>query len=407
MITLLYVMDSLRRDFLGAYGDRGAMTPHLDAFAATATRYTNAYALAPWSKASGAAMMTGELPRALQMRNLMDKLPSEVPTLAEQLQGQGVATAAITANPFISHDFGLLRGFAKTVEAFRPGVLPHEQFLFHKNHFQRLAETLSIDPAALVLARSESLHRAAVEYLAPKTFLLLWSMDTHAPFFVRGERSYFGNPLDRVIPAADAEWLTHGITVRDMIALYRDMIAYNDGTFGALVAEIQQRGLWDEALIIVTGDHGEAFGEHGLMGHTNGLWEEQIAVPLLVKYPHQQRTTVVPDLIGLNAIFSMVQGEPLTHTDALYLENPDGWALRQGPYKTITARDDSPALLFNLETDPQERAPLRDNIILQEMTARAMTLRATADATAQTWEKTEPPTLDAKLIERLRGLGYL
>ncbi len=406
MLTLLYVMDSLRRDFLGAYGDRGAMTPTLDAFAATATRYTNAYALAPWSKASGAAMFTGELPRALRMRNLLDKLPTEIPTLAEQLQTQGIATAAISANPFISHDFGLLRGFERTVEAFRPGVLPQEQFLFHKNHFQRLADTLSIDPAALVLSRSESLHRAAREYLAPDTFLLIWSMDTHAPFFVRGDRSYFGNPPDRVIPAADAEWLTHGMTVRDMVALYRDMVAYNDAAFGALIGEIQQRGLWDEALIIVTGDHGEAFGEHGLMGHTNGLWEEQIAVPLLIKYPRQLTGTVVNDLIGLDAIAGLVKGETLTHSTSLYLENPEGWALRQGAYKAIALKDDGPALLFNLETDPGERVPLRDTLLLQEMTASAMTLRATADARAKQWEPAEPPALDARLLERLRGLGY-
>lgn len=400
-------MDSLRRDFLGSYGDKGAMTPYLDAFAATATRYTNAYALAPWSKASGAAMFTGELPRALRMRNLPDKLPATVPTFAEQLQRQGVTTAAITANPFISHDFGLLRGFQHTVETFRPGVLPQEQFLFHKNHFQRLAETLSVDPAALVLARSESLHRVALEYLTPNTFLLLWSMDTHAPFFVRGEHSHFGNPLERVIPAADAEWLTHGITVRDIVALYRDMIAYNDATFGALMAQLRQRGLWDEALIIVTGDHGEAFGEHGLMGHTNGLWEEQIAVPLLIKYPHQQTATSVNDLIGLNAIFSLVQGESITHPNALYLENPEGWALRQGAYKAIAPKDDAPALLFNLETDPAERTPLRDINLLQELTAHAMTLRATADATAAQWGQAETPIFDVKLIERLRGLGYL
>lgn len=407
MLTLLYVMDSLRRDFLGSYGDMGAMTPHLDTFAATATRYTTAYALAPWSKASGAAMFTGELPRALRMRSLLDKLPSNVLTLAEHLQTQGITTTAITANPFISHDFGLLRGYERTVEAFRPGVLPQEQFLFHKNHFQRLAESLSIDPAALVLARSESLHHAALEHLAPHSFLLIWSMDTHAPFFVRGAHSYFGNPLDRVIPAADAEWLTRGITVRDMIALYRDMIAYNDATFGGLMEQIRQRGLWDEALIIVTGDHGEAFGEHGLMGHTNGLWEEQIAVPLLVKYPHQQTGTIVNDLIGLNAIFSLVQGKPITHPDALYLENPEGWALRQGVYKVIAPKDDTPSLLFNLETDPAERTPLRDTLLLQEMTTYAMTLRATADATATQWGQAETPILDGKLIERLRGLGYL
>lgn len=407
MLILLYVMDSLRRDFLGCYGDTGAMTPHLDAFASTATRYTKSYALAPWSKASGAAIFTGELPRALKMRNLLDALPPGVPTVAEQLQAQGVRTVAVSANPFISHDFGMLRGFDKRIEAFRPDILPQEQFRFHQNHFQRVAESLSVDPAALVLARSESLHRVAVDALAPKTFLLIWSMDTHAPFFVRGEKSYFGNPLERMIPAADTEWLTNGITVRDMIALYRDMIAYNDGTFGALMGEMKERGVWEEALIIVTGDHGEAFGEHGLMGHTNGLWEEQLAVPLLVKYPYQNEGVVENGLIGLHSIPAMLKGESVTPSDALYLENPDGWAVRTGPYKAIAAKDDAPLMLFNLESDPAERLPLRDGLLLQEMRDTAIRVRTAADAKATQWERVEPPMLDAKMIERLRGLGYL
>jgi arylsulfatase A-like enzyme len=407
MLTLLYVMDSLRPDFLGCYGDRGAMTPHLDAFAATATRYTNAYALAPWSKASGAAMFTGELPRALKMRKLTDKLPADVPTVAEQMQIEGNATVAITANPFISHDFGLLRGFDTSIEAFRPDTFPQEQFRFHHNHFLRVAESLSIDPAALVLARSEVLHHAASAYLAPDTFLMVWSMDTHAPFFVRGDRSYFGNPLDRVIPAADAEWLTDGVTVRDMVSLYQDMIAYNDDTFGALMVQIRERGLWEEALIVVTGDHGEAFGEHGLLGHTNGLWEEQVKVPLLIKFPHQATGLVENRLIGLDSIFSVISQQPVMHPDTLYLENPDGWAIRQGVYKGIAPKDDTPLSVFNLETDPQERLPLRDRDLHHALKVEAMAIRASTDTHADQWNPAPEVVLDSKLAERLRGLGYL
>ncbi len=290
MLTLLYLFDSLRRDFLGCYGDAGAITPHLDQFAAGATRFTQAYAAAPWSKPSGAALLTGHLPRALAMRELLARLPDAVPTLAERLAARGTPSVAVSGNPFISHDFGLLRGFDDTVEAFRPGALAGEHFHFHANHFRRLADGLSVAPDALVLARSAALHAALLERLPASgpALALCWSMDTHAPFFVRGERSLFGNPLERVIPAADPEWLTGGVTVRDIISLYRDMIAYADARFGELVEALQARGQWEQALVVVAADHGEAFGEHGLMGHTNGLWEEQIAIPLLVKFPGQR-----------------------------------------------------------------------------------------------------------------------
>ncbi|MGB0389307.1 MAG: sulfatase, partial [Ardenticatenaceae bacterium] len=321
MLILTYIFDSLRRDFLGCYGDAGTMTPHLDRFAAQATRFRHAYAAAAWSKASGAALLTGELPRAVRMRALLDSLPAEVPTLAERLQAKGFSTVAVSANPFISHDFGLLRGFEQTVEAFRPGVLPSESALFHANHFRRLADSLSVDPSALVLARSEALHSVLLDLIPTNepTFALCWSMDTHAPFFVRGDRSYFGNPLERVIPAADPEWLTGGLSVRDIVRLYRDMIAYNDAHFGALMRILQERGQWEDALVIVAADHGEAFGEHQLMGHTNGLWEEQITVPLLVKWPRQSVSRICDtpvSLVDIGATISQVIGLPLfEHSD--------------------------------------------------------------------------------------------
>ncbi|MDQ4076193.1 MAG: sulfatase-like hydrolase/transferase [Chloroflexota bacterium] len=421
-------MDSLRRDFLGCYGDEGAMTPHLDRFAKEATRFTQAYAVAPWSKPSGAALLTGHIPRALRMRALLDRLPDSVPTLTEQLGNSGFRTIAVSANPFISHDFGMLRGFTETLEAFRPGVLPSETFHFHANHFRRLADGLSVAPEALVLGRSPALHRALLERLPPTgpTFALCWSMDTHAPFFVRGEQSFFGNPLDRVIPAADSEWLSGSLTVRDMVSLYRDMIAYNDLHFGALIEQLRERGQWEEALIIVTGDHGEAFGEHRLMGHTNGLWEEQVAVPLLVKFPGQRTsarrevpvslTDIVPTILeaaGIErmpnisgvALQSLVAGAEQER--ALLLENPEGWALRFGDWKAIAPTDGGLPLLFNLRTDPEERHPLPDDTLRRELTLRAATLRDTADRQASQWVEPEEDEVDDVVLQRLRNLGYL
>lgn len=414
MLVLLYVLDSLRRDFLGSYGDSGAHTPHLDRVAAQAVRFTNAYTAAPWSKASGAAMFTGELPRAVAMRGLLDRLPSGVPTIAEQLQAQQFRTIAVSANPFISRDFDLLRGFDTTVEAFRPGVVPYAPFHFHQDHFRRLAEVLSVDPAALVLAPSDTLHAALLENLDPtrNTFALCWSMDTHAPFFVRGNHSYFGNPLDRVIPAADPLWLTNGITARDMVALYRDMIAYNDAQFGELVAQLQQRGVWDDALVIVTGDHGEGFGEHGIMGHTNGLWEEQIAVPLLVKLPRQQHARLEETPVSLAAIpswiHSVMANEPLVvQPQSLFIESPDGWALRRDDYKVIALQDAQEPLLFNLATDSHEQQPLGDKTLKRDLVLEAAHLRDEADAKARTLQTGASLALDPHLAERLRGLGYL
>ncbi len=430
MLILLYVMDSLRRDLLGCYGDAGAMTPHLDSFASAATRFTHAYAAAPWSKPSGAALLTGYLPRALGMRSLLDTLPADVPTLPERLAPEGFRSLAVSANPFVSHDFALLRGWQESVEAFRPGVLPGERFHFHANQFHRAAEGLSVAPEALVLARSSALHAALLERLPPagNVLALCWSMDTHAPFFVRGERSLFGNPLDRVVPAADAEWLTGGLTVRDLLRLLRDMIAFNDATFGELVAALRERGQWEGALVAVMGDHGEAFGEHGQMGHTTGLWEEQIAVPLLLKLPGQRtgQKCDTPVWLGdlLPTILAALPGGaapvlpggalPLQRVLAgegrgrpLLMESPEGWALRLDEWKALAARDGEVPLVFNLRTDPAEQHPLADAGLRREMDARAADLRAAADEQARAWAPRGAGAEDAVLLARLRSLGYL
>jgi len=444
MLILIYILDSLRRDFLGCYGATGAMTPYLDRFAQQATRFTDAYAAAAWSKASGAALLTGQLPRAVRMRGLLESLPAAVPTLPERLQGAGFRTIAVSANPFIAHDFGMLRGFDETIEAFRPGVLPGEHFLFHANHFRRLAESLSVDPSALVLARSQALHDALLDVLPSKqpTFALCWSMDTHAPFFVRGQTSYFGNPLNYLIPAASAEWLTDGVELQDMVALYRDMIAYNDAQFGILMRNLQRRGQWEDALIIVAGDHGEAFGEHGILGHSNGLWEEQITIPLLVKYPYQSASQLCDTPVSLmdiaatiNKLLKLPKLPPLSNSDlsgqplpvlptfslrqpsfsspatlhtsrALLLENPMGWGLRVNDWKLIADYDEAPPVLFNLRRDPDEYRPLHNDKLLHQLLTRAQGLQDAADEQAAQWE-TVDDELDDLLLERLRGLGYL
>jgi arylsulfatase A-like enzyme len=374
------------------------------------------------------------------MRQLLARLPDGVTTLAGHLAETGFHTVAISANPFISNDFGLLSDFGEVVEAFHPGALPGEHFRFHANHFRRLAGGLSVAPEQLVLARSAALHELLLARLPREgdSFVLLWSMDPHAPFFVRGEHSYFGNPLDRVIPAAHTEWLNDGLTVRDIISLYRDMIAYQDKQFGPLMMELQARGLWHSALIVVAGDHGEAIGEHGVMGHTNGLWEEQIRVPLLIKYPQQAGTTIittpvslldiVPTILSIVAITSPnspIASFPTSPMPAalygrsllaaperpLLLENPDGWALRHGEWKLLAPTDEQPPLLFNLHSDPSERRPLLHNNLHRELFDLAGTIQEAADRHAEQFTTSsgngDEGEVDDAVLERLRQLGYL
>jgi arylsulfatase A-like enzyme len=118
--------------------------------------------------------------------------------------------------------------------------------------------------------------------------MLIWSIDTHEPFrqpdtynkeadpAYRGPMDGRGRPFSRVRNRRD---------LRQLEDLYDGSLRYQDEKLGELVADLEKRGILDETLIIVVGDHGEMFFEHGLAGHGKFPWEEEIRVPLIMRCP--------------------------------------------------------------------------------------------------------------------------
>jgi choline-sulfatase len=293
---VLYLVDTLRADRLGAYGGRRGLSPRLDAFAARATLYENAVAQSSWTKASVASIFTGLGPRQHGVNEVDDGLPPDLPLLAERLRAAGYRTAGFAANAYLDEASGFQRGFADF--------------------------TLVADGDNL----SDEVHRRVVAWLdregsgAP-LFLYVHTIDPHAPYAPPPEYRRRFAPEARRAAIGSVHFLRRlaartlpltAATLADLEALYDAEVAFNDHHFGLLLDELRRRGLYDDALIAFLSDHGEEFHEHGLIGHGAGLYREVLQVPLVVKRPRQaagervsqpaQHVDLLPTLLAAAAL---------------------------------------------------------------------------------------------------------
>ena len=266
---ILYLIDTLRADRVGASRAGEPLTPNIDAFARNATVFANAIAQSPWTRPSVASIFTGLGPLAHGVQRIENKLPPEAVTLAELLHAAGYSTAAFSTNWHVHERSGMIQGFA---------------------HFDFSDQT-----------RSDQLNERVIRWLdaRPKPPFLLYvhALDPHAPYTPPPEYR------DRFAPDARPEagqvsdvkriYRTHGPERRRLIAemppLYDAEVAFNDHSFGAFLDALRRRGLYKKSLIVLVSDHGEEFNEHGHFGHANNLFNETLNVPLIVKWPGQRQ----------------------------------------------------------------------------------------------------------------------
>jgi arylsulfatase A-like enzyme len=231
--------------------------------------------------------------------------------------------------------------------------------------------------------------------------------------------------------------------------LYDAEILYTDGQLGRFLDELASTGLYDRSLIVVVGDHGEAFHEHGLWQHTLTLYEEMIRIPLIVKWPQTSPTgeTAVPvsqvDIFSTILEAAGVPPPPNQGTSLLELSDEEtspggerhlvseaGWksgdrmvrkiAVRARDHKYIVVMEDeagkgwppskvSREELYDLERDPTEQQDLAQGSSANLGFFRQL-LRAYLDEAKTRHQKSQPGreiVLDEETRERMRSLGYL
>jgi arylsulfatase A-like enzyme len=419
---IMIVLDTVGADHLAMYGYDRVTTPEIDQFVRRcATLYTEAYAISSWTLPSHGSLFTGLYPSqhgahraAVKDRYgfpKVQRLRADVPTLAERLSAFGYQTAAIVANAhYLGHDYGLDRGFAHYDD--RWGA--HLDFLL-------LPQLAGFLPALgqSVHRSAETITNLAMDWLGERQqqrpfFLFLNYMDPHAPYLPRP-------PFDRAF--SDQQPPDPYDPPQSLFALSYDReLAFLDYHVARLLQDIEARGLLDDTAVIITSDHGEAFGEHGTWWHDNTLYSELLRVPLYVKSAGKCRTsqstervtTVDVHHLALHEVgveASMPAADPARVIAELHgVKNPfimpdrDLLAWISDGVKWIVSSTGS-VEAYALDSDPGER----HNLALDREQIEQ------AHAYAARWWEAHPPTVategqprapDAETRERLRALGY-
>jgi len=397
---LLVTLDTTRADRIGCYGHAAAATPHLDRLALEGARFEKAIAVSPVTLPSHASLLTGQYPPRHGVRLNGDfRLPPDGETLAEHLERQGYATAAVVGAYVLSSDFGIAQGFAVYDEPREEGSTPPEgrAVRYHPIVERPAAE---VSDAALALLAGQ---------LEEPFFLWIHYFDPHGEYA----------PPE---PFAD----------RFAESPYDGEIAYVDAELGRVFDALRSNGRLDRTLVAVTADHGESLGEHGENTHGLFVYEATVRVPLLLRFPGLVMAGIrsdrlvsgvdlAPTLLDLLDLPPMAEvegvsfaaaarGETLPPREPVYSEaelplRAYGWAplhaLRSGTHKYVEAPRRE---LYDLTTDPAESRNLAGERALEadSWSQRLATLEAG-------WPAGPPDAaqvIDAEARARLSALGY-
>jgi len=372
--VILLSCDTLRADHVSCYGYSRKTTPYLDKFAEESVLFETVISAEPWTPPAHASMLTGLYPKHHRVHWDVN-LPEEVVTLPELLSEAGYLTAGFTG-----HGTWMLpwRGFSHGFDVYSTPDL-----------FRDFFETY------------ELVRSWMDEHATPATFLFFHNYDIHSKFAPENELPYFPvsdeylhfarqfDPAPALERAGQKKYLATDLlqafnssqispTDRErdyIIALYDDCIRMVDLGLNGLFDELRQRNLYDSAMIIVTGDHGESFGEHGLFLHRE-VYESCCRVPLIIKFPHGrfkgrritgivQLIDIFPtilDVLGLTvpvetdgrSLIGLLEGTTDPRKFA-YIKRLDYRAVRSSEWKLVRDNLDNISELYNLSEDPDEQ----------------------------------------------------
>ncbi|MBV6521936.1 MAG: hypothetical protein MNPFHGCM_02080 [Gemmatimonadaceae bacterium] len=285
--VLLIILDTVRAASMSFMGYPRLTTPGIAQLAKEGVTFDHAYTVAPWTLPSHAGIFTGLYPSALSV-DWRVPLDERSTTLAEALSSAGYVTAGFAANHFYtSWESGLTRGFAhyedyrRTWKQVLLSIPP-----FQTNLFWSIVHDLRPANVFTQLRRFD---------LRTQT---MWTSDRKLASAVtddfldwersRGGRPYFAflNLYDAHLPYDPPDgWRTKFGGEANDLDRYDGAIAYMDHELDRLVSELRRRNALDGTIMIVTSDHGEGFGEHGLHGHGNSLYRPELHVPLVIRFP--------------------------------------------------------------------------------------------------------------------------
>jgi len=298
--VFIYLIDTLRADHLSCYGYKRKTTPFIDEFAKDSIIFKKCFATASWTKPAVASVLTGLYPNIHGAEEREDSLPSEVDTIAEILKSNKYYTIFLTTNGNVTDDFNFIQGI--------------DTYKF-RNDNKNSSKVINAEFFRIINEYPEIINKPIFAYLH--------TIDPHAPYLVQEPFAEFTwEDKNRAKMAFKNSILFkkehEGLNEEDINyiqSLYDCEILQNDHYFGEFIQFLKDKGLYENSMIILVADHGEQFDEHGFLFHGSTIYNEEIHVPLVIKFPHSKFSG-----IESNAIVTQVDIVP-TILDYLSLES--------------------------------------------------------------------------------------
>lgn len=422
--VVIYLIDALRADHLGAYGYKRNTSPRIDQFALQGTLFERAYSNGCKTKHSVPSLFSSNPITALGMWSNLSLLPESYPTLSEILQNEGYKTAAFHSGPNVGPFSGTHRGFCQLFE---------QQYFWNQGHARR--ESPKRTGEVLI---GDSLFQWLDESFDRNFFLYIHTTDVHGPYNPPKEYFNFFSETGRPVRKSsiyDPPWLVNP-TSDARTGLYDGEILYSDVQFGRFLDKLEGLGILGNTIIIFTSDHGEYFGEHGLWGHFPPPYVQGTHVPLLMVWPdgipagrrissNVQLMDIMPtilDAAGEGSGFFIMQGRSLLplargsddrefEERAVYVEGayPGDASIHLGQFHFITEKN----LIFDLSSDPAEKNYLNEFSLSFRLKSRLRSLaKMYRDAYSVLYrqmagQKEQTYQIDAETLEQLKTLGYI
>ena len=427
--VVVVLIDTLRRDSLGCYGNPHRPSPHIDALAAEGVRFDQAISTSGWTLPAVGSLLTGTWPTihgGVGKNVTLSPIRDEVPTAAEVLRAAGFNTIAFANAAFVSPLLHLDRGF---------DVFDH-RYAFNWD-VRRADETIE---GALELIRRHG---------EESNFVLIHLFDPHLDYDPPGEyASRFTGGRDKPAPPLKMETCLAmksgaggppaGDDIDYIAGVYLGEAGFVDAQVGRLVAGLKEIGIYDRTALVVTSDHGEEFWEHDGFEHGHTLYDELIRIPLIIKPPAtispalkvvdaQVRVVdIMPTIFGIvgveqpgsfvgDSLMPLMMGEEATDRVAFSeatLYGSDKLSWRTSKYKLIYDTDPAsrrPAEVYDWRNDPGEQNDLADSHpeIARELYQELQSFVEQLAIQAASMSELEPTPMGPRHIEQLRSLGYI
>ncbi len=401
--VILVSIDTLRADHVGCYGYERDTTPFLDRWAEGALVFDRAYTSAPLTLIAHMTMLTGLFPQQHGVDGREQALSPAIPLLAERLRDAGYRTLGLYHEGWIHERHGFARGF----DAFRR----HESAEEAGAHLREELDDLDDGPF----------------------FLFLHLFDVHSGPFAEGQLLVYPSPppfQDWFLPDAPAPlpqmpeidlWHSeHALgeeQIEALVALYDGGIRHVDARLGEWFGELERRGLLENALVVVTSDHGEALAQRGRLSGHGMFYDEGLRVPLIVRHPQGLRAgersvvpvhlaDIVPTVLAAAGLASDARlpgrsllGDLLSDRVLAGSRGHQEYLLRWPRKMVRTAMGKN--YVLDLEQDPRELAPAS----ISDGDFQSSRAEALSDASSWPAPVSIGP-LPRSDLEALRALGY-